>query len=350
MHWLGDCTARKGSETTKIAKDAKSTGSAAKAKVEGSETGQHFESEGTRPWATSHRVPLVANLTQTSPVLTRLFQGRTAHCLPAAITSLLFMNLRTVTVAWLALISVVNPSHAAFHIMQVEQVIGGINGATNAQAIQLRMRAAGQSFTSASSLWAWDAAGTNRILLVNISGNVTNGATGAHILLSTASFTSMMVAGGNTTYTPDFTLANAIPASYLNAGRLTLEDDSGSVSIAGIIYWSLSWGGAAYTGSESGNVTNDPDGNFGPAFALALPSATRQSLAFTGAATAASTSNATDYALSGNPATVTRNDGTAFTVVPEPGTWALLGSLAFATFSIMRRRLSSNASGSRGTA
>ena len=33
-----------------------------------------------------------------------------------------------------------------FHLMQIEQVIGGVGGNTNLQAIQLRMRAPGQQF------------------------------------------------------------------------------------------------------------------------------------------------------------------------------------------------------------
>ena len=36
-------------------------------------------------------------------------------------------------------------AHATFHLMQIEQVIGGVNGDTSAQAIQLRMRFAGQT-------------------------------------------------------------------------------------------------------------------------------------------------------------------------------------------------------------
>ncbi len=35
------------------------------------------------------------------------------------------------------------PAQATFHLMQIEQVIGGVNGDTTAQAIQLRMRFAG---------------------------------------------------------------------------------------------------------------------------------------------------------------------------------------------------------------
>ena len=36
------------------------------------------------------------------------------------------------------------PAVATFHLMQIEQVIGGVNGDTSAQAIQLRMRASTQ--------------------------------------------------------------------------------------------------------------------------------------------------------------------------------------------------------------
>ena len=34
------------------------------------------------------------------------------------------------------------PAFATFHLMQIEQVIGGVNGDTSRQAIQLRMRQA----------------------------------------------------------------------------------------------------------------------------------------------------------------------------------------------------------------
>ena len=40
------------------------------------------------------------------------------------------------------------PARATFHFMQIEQVIGGANGDTAAQAIQLRMRLGGQNFLS----------------------------------------------------------------------------------------------------------------------------------------------------------------------------------------------------------
>jgi hypothetical protein len=47
--------------------------------------------------------------------------------------------------------------------------------------------------------------------------------------------------------------ANLIPASYFAAGSLMWESDSG------IVYWRLSWGGAAYTGPCTGNTANGVD-------------------------------------------------------------------------------------------
>lgn len=243
----------------------------------------------------------------------------------------------------LAILLIVPGAQAAFHVMQIEEVIGGVGGNTAAQVIQLRMRNSGQSLVSNASLWAADNTGTNRVLLLNIASNVSNGTVGARVLLSTSAFNTLMTTGGNPTYTPDFTLANAIPASYLSAGRLTFEQDGGTVSTPGTIYWSLAWGGGGYTGPHTGDPTNDdnsPVGNFGPAFGSALPTASRNGVLFTGTAGATSTSNSADYALTGTPATVTTNNGTAFTVVPEPATAGLLavGAMILSGFGWSRRR------------
>src|SRR4051794_29871869 len=113
---------------------------------------------------------------------------------------------------FLAVAAFVPSAHAAFHVMQVEEVIGSINGNTSAQAIQLRLRSGGQSVVSNAKLWAWDANGANRVLLLDITTNVSNSAAGARILLTTSGFTSAMVSGGATAFVPDFTLANNIPA------------------------------------------------------------------------------------------------------------------------------------------
>lgn len=243
------------------------------------------------------------------------------------------MNPRLAAVLALASL-LVEPSHASFHLMQIEQVIGGVEGDTGAQAIQLRMRSSGQNLVSSASVWAADANGSNRVLLLNIASNVSAFASGSRILLATPGFTSAMNSGGGS-FAPDFTLAAAIPPSYLNAGKITFEADGGTVSTPGTIYWSFAWGGASYTGTDTGLPSasggNDADGNYGPAFGSALPITSRQGVIFTGATTALSTTNAADYAFTANPATVFKNNGTSFVVVPEPGIGGLLllGGLAF---------------------
>lgn len=200
---------------------------------------------------------------------------------------------------------------ATFHLMQVEQVIGAIDGNTSAQAIQLRMRAAGQNLVSGARVRAWDAAGANPVLVLDITTNVTTSTAGSRVLLATAAFTTAVQAV-TPGFAPDFTIANPIPASYLAAGRLTFESDPGTIN------WSLAWGGAAYTGSHTGAVTNDVDGNFGPAFGQGLPTTVRQGVLFSGAANALSTTNAANYALSANPATVVRNNGTSYVIGALP--------------------------------
>ncbi|WP_170266493.1 carboxypeptidase regulatory-like domain-containing protein [Brevifollis gellanilyticus] len=202
-------------------------------------------------------------------------------------------------------------AYASFHLMQVEQIIGSVNGNTAAQAIQLRMRSGGQNLVSSTRVRAWDAAGANPVTVLDMGTNVSVASSGARILLATSAFITAVQAV-TPGFTPDFTLATPIPAGYLAAGRLTFEDDGGT------IYWMVAWGGASYTGSVTGTTTNDADGNFGPAFGQGLPTTGLKGLLFQGAASAPSTSNSADYALSAEPATVTKNSGasTPIGVVP----------------------------------
>ncbi len=219
-------------------------------------------------------------------------------------------------------------AQAGFHLMQIEEIIGGVNGNTAAQAIQLRLRSAGQTVVGGTTLIASDATGLNPITLLSIPASVANGAAGANILLTTTAFNTLMSAVPS--YTSDFTLAAPIPSSYLSGGKLTFQ--SGST-----IYWSVAFG--AYTGTNTGSTTNDADGNFGsPTFAL--PTSSLQGIRFTGTAAALSTTNVADYALTTNPATVRNNAGTPFTVVPEPGSLAFvgIGALALAGTVFGRRR------------
>jgi hypothetical protein len=192
------------------------------------------------------------------------------------------------------------PAFATFHLMQIEQVIGGVNGDTSIQAIQLRMRMMNQNTVSLGSLRAWDAAGANPILILDVALDVADGsAAGKTVLIVSPGFAAMFPS-----IPADSIMTNLIPASYLAAGKLTWEDDPLTT-----IWWSVAWGGAGYTGTNTGSMSNDADGNFNPPFGSALPSTTEQALLFTGTATDPSTNNAANYAITAGVATFTNNAG-----------------------------------------
>lgn len=193
------------------------------------------------------------------------------------------------------------PARASFHFMQIEQALGGVGGDATQQAVQLRMRSAGQNLVSASQIVVRDATGSNPVVVVQFGSSVAVSAAGSRILVASEALalTHELI--------PDAVMSNLIPDSYLAAGRLTFEK-------SGTIYWSLCWGGAGYTGSTTGSTTNDADGNFGPCFDGSLPSIGDQALRFTGAANAASTTNAADYALSDSPSSFVNNAGGVFVV------------------------------------
>ncbi len=216
--------------------------------------------------------------------------------------------------------------------MQIEQIIGGIDGNTAAQAVQLRMRSAGQNFVGGTKLVAYDAMGMNAVTLVTIPTSVSSNAGGSRILLTTAAFDAAMSLDPNyTTTSRDFELTTPIPASYLNGGKVAFQ--SGTT-----IYWAVAFGN--YTGPNTGNMTNDSDGNFGAPVAGPLPSGSKQGIIFNGPFTAASTMNSLDYALTANPAMVTNNAGESFLVVPEPTSVAMLvlGGMSLSGLIFVRRR------------
>ncbi len=206
-------------------------------------------------------------------------------------------------VSTLAGVAMAQPTDS-FHVMQIEQVIGGVNGDVTKQAVQLRMRTGFQNLLSNARLICRDATGSNPILMIDFTTNCPNSLGGDRVLATTAAF--------NSSTTPatvaDFTIVNPIPPSYMAAGRLTFEDDFGT------IYWSLAWGGAAYTGSNLGALTNDADGNFGPAFPGPCPTTGTQAIQFQGPFAAPSTTNLADYALTSGAATFTSNLRNAYVV------------------------------------
>src|SRR6188768_3697374 len=200
----------------------------------------------------------------------------------------------------LASLALALPAFATFHLMQIEQVIGGVNGDTSAQAIQLRMRFPGQDVTAGTTIVAVDAAGNNPIAILTLPSNVPVGNVGSRILITTANFVDHEA----TPIASDFIMTNPIPASYLAAGRLSYQKPSYQ---AGAALWSVSWGGANYTGPNTGTLDNDNDGNFAPPFAGVMPSTSTVALHFSGASGALSTNNAADYSVTTGPATFTNN-------------------------------------------
>ena len=224
-------------------------------------------------------------------------------------------------VAFAPLTLVAKPAGASFHLMQIEQVIGGVNGHTDIQAIQLRMRSTfPQNLVSQGRLVVRNATGSNPVLLIDFTQDVLNGALGDRVLAATSNFSATTT----TDLVPDAVLTNPIPPSYLPAGSLTWEDDFGTV------YWRLSWGGATYTGLGTGSTLNDPDGVYSPPFAGPLPSTTQQALLFRFAASAQSTNNANDYALTTGAAIFTNNFPSSGTIknIVGVGDGASGGSLA----------------------
>jgi hypothetical protein len=187
------------------------------------------------------------------------------------------------------------PAHATFHLMQIEQVIGGVCGRVDQQAVQLRMRGAGQNLVSGKQIVAFDAAGANPVVIVTFDANVTSGA-GRRILVTSSEFDAAGNGPGG-----DFTMDALIPASYLAAGKIVFRDDPNPP------VWSLAWGGAGYTGTNTGSMDNDVDGVFNPPFAGPLSWTTDQAILFDGVATDPSTNNAADYVLTPDEATFFEN-------------------------------------------
>ena len=100
-------------------------------------------------------------------------------------------------------------AEASFHLMQISQVIGGVNGDTSAQAIELRMRSPGQNFLSlAPKLVVVDATGSNPITLITFSADVVQGNIGSTVLITTPNFKNYT--SNPATFHSDFTM-NAIP-------------------------------------------------------------------------------------------------------------------------------------------
>jgi hypothetical protein len=197
------------------------------------------------------------------------------------------------------------PARAEFHFMQIEMMIGGVDGDLTAQAIQLRMNQIHQDHVDLGRLYAWDAAGENAVLLIDFEVPVQTGELGSRVLIASA----QLVNYTEPDVMADFVMTRLIPPSYLEAGSLTFERNNRD-----LIVWRVSWGGAQYTGSTTGSKVNDGDGEFGPPYSGPLPSLGLQALQFQGQAGANSTNNLANYELSDDPAVFTNNAENFFTL------------------------------------
>ena len=134
----------------------------------------------------------------------------------------------------------------SYHFTQIEKIIGGVNGDTTAQAIQLRTRVAGQGQMQNAKLIAWDANGGNPVIIIDFQNAVSDSAAGARVLITSPAMTAYT----NPPVAPDFIMEAIIPESYLAAGSLVFENDEET-----LIVWRLSWGGAAYAVRTLGSAT-----------------------------------------------------------------------------------------------
>lgn len=202
----------------------------------------------------------------------------------------------------------VAPAHAFFHLMQIEKIVGGVEGDVTAQAVQLRLRAALMGDVQNARLVAYDENGANPIIVCDMDAPVPNQQPNKRILICTPSF----ITKTNPNAVPDFAMTANIPASYLAAGSLAYESDSGFVQ------WRVCWGGKDYTGPFNMNRANAPDGSCAPAFPSGLPFETAQALCFPGLCTDPGTSSAEDYIISTEPAVMTDHEGNDYPIIETP--------------------------------
>jgi hypothetical protein len=253
-----------------------------------------------------------------------------------------------ISFVWIVLLAAFllpRPAGAAFHLMEIEQVIGGVGGDTTAQAVQLKMRFGGQNLLAgAAQVVVRDAAGANPLVIATFP--LPNPPSNAcrEILLATNGF----AAKTSPAAVRDYVLTQ-IPAGYLPAGSLTFESFGG-----GGVWWRVSWGGGGYTGAHNvisvAGGGNDDDGTAAPAFGSALPSTTGQALRFNAACPTASSTNAAQYAATAGNSTFTNNTPANFVVqfTPPPAIPGLPGAaklllpaalgLAAIAFAVLRRR------------
>jgi hypothetical protein len=194
-------------------------------------------------------------------------------------------------------------AHASFHIMQIEQVIGGVGGDTNAQAIQLRMRSSFQNQMQLSRINVRDASGANPILVVDMTHPVANSNTGDRVLIASAGMASDLA------LTPDFVMTNLDTPELPRRGEPHLRGRRRHDLLAREL------GRCRLLGHGRGEHHQRRRRQRESGVRRGAPSSTSQALQFPGTSGAPSTNNAADYALTVGAATFTNNARQSATIV-----------------------------------
>jgi hypothetical protein len=114
------------------------------------------------------------------------------------------LGLRSLLGSALLLAVVPSVAEATFHIMSISEIGSGVGSDADAQFVELRLDAGGQTNLTNTRLTAFDAEGKATQLLL-LDHPVANGTSGANILLATNALL------GHTTISPDFIIQAGIP-------------------------------------------------------------------------------------------------------------------------------------------
>ena len=169
-----------------------------------------------------------------------------------------------------------NSAYASFHCMRIHAVMGGANGNTGIQYVELRMNAGGQTLVNGHVLRFYNAGGSMTGSFT-IPAPVSNGATGASILIGTS---GLQAAAG---VTPDFVMPSNVIAP---SGKVTFAEGFDNCQFGGpSVVDSVAYG-STYTGGV----------DYGSKFPSNLPTGGAQALTLNNL-NLEPVNNATEYAL-----------------------------------------------------
>ncbi|MGH9197913.1 MAG: hypothetical protein ACRD1T_19495, partial [Acidimicrobiia bacterium] len=87
-------------------------------------------------------------------------------------------------------------AHAAFHLMRIHAVMGGLNGVDTIQYVELRMCSSSQQFVAGHTIRFYDASSSTPVAIFTFPDNDTNGSLGDSILIATADYAQNHIGPG----------------------------------------------------------------------------------------------------------------------------------------------------------